>query len=357
MEVERRIAEARRTVEEKTSPYAPFSHLNAYLQIIHLAGGTDVGYETLLTSSCIGTTFYYHPKDNTGLYLFLPGEDDRIGRATGYFFQRVRDRDEPERTWELVTQEVDVGRAVQAEVGERVIFAGYRDAEKPADREVLVAGWLFAGGQEWLSWEKFSRSRRDGDPSLGRLDRTAAPATDRELLTEIISKMATWAEEDPRAKNNWLQSLCEERGLPPGSWGLEGIEAFAVDLASDQMTEDDFGSGWRSCHAINPQISSRLAVAVWLGKMSETALVPRPLCDQLVQVAKDYRQAHQSWSEFKRVASQKDAWSSHGDRGLMSAAVRQALAHEREATAELKRAAETMRQKPIQATPDGAPDR
>lgn len=327
------IKDAARISAEVGPEYHPHCHLESYLIAIHLAGETDIDYETLAVVSGVATTFCYHLTSYTGCYVFLPGEDDRIAKATGYRFERTWVGDTPERAWELIKEAIDDGTVLQAEAIERMVYAGYQEAERKEDRKAFALGGFFPARGKWMSWEEFSDSRRDSDPSVSRIVEQVQKADPAILAKEVLKNMVDWSYNDPRAKNEWLMGISERIGRGGFKWGIAGIEAFAADLDDMTLEPDDFSSGWRHSHIILMQSGARKAASNWLERLAKSKVLHESTTEYLISAAEEYKSAYMAWQEFAEFD-----WESKESRAKMAAAVRQAAIREQAAVAAVKQA-------------------
>lgn len=325
------IEDAARISTELGLEYHPYCHLEAYLIALHLAGEMDIDYETLATISGVATTFCYHLTSYTGCYVFLPGEDDRIAGATGYRFERTWAGDTPEKAWELIKETIDDGTVLQAEAIERMVYAGYQEAERKEARKALAIGGLFPSKGKWMSWEEFENLRRESDPSVSRIVEKVQKADPATLAKEVLKNIADWSYSDPRVKNEWLMGISERIGRGGFKWGIAGIEAFAADLDDITLKSDDFSSGWRHCHIILMQSGARKAASIWLERLARKGILKESATVHLITAAKKYRMAYMSWQEFGSFD-----WDIKESRAKMANAVRQAAIHEQEAIVAVK---------------------
>ena len=85
-------------------------------------------------------------------------------------------------------------------------------------------------------------------------------------------------------------------------WGIEGIEAYATDLAdmSKSGAEDagSFQGGWRGCHNVYPQMSGRPAAAVYLRRVAP--LFEGDARGDILAAAEAYDEATEAWREFEK---------------------------------------------------------
>jgi len=164
-------------------------HLVAYLVAIRVAGGKTVDYETLATVSGVGPTFCYQRRRFTGCYVFLPGEDERIAKATGFRFER-KWCESPDDRWTFIKEAAGSGSVVQAEAwGRRLAFAGYQDAPAPEDRKVFAILSHMPREGKWCTWDEFVGASKGSDPSMARIAEKAAKEEPATLASEVLGNL------------------------------------------------------------------------------------------------------------------------------------------------------------------------
>ncbi len=226
----------------RTTPWAERSDTHMYLTRMWIAGW-DVDYATLNTVSGYGPSFAYSSGDRGKDYVnYIPpaGRDDRIAHATGCRNIWLQFPD-LEDYWHALKQAIDQGQAVHAPNEEDILFIGYEEAEKPEDRRVMPVAAVFVDEDEW-TWEQFGEWF--GKPMVngwfGRIEGRVEPWPARESAMEVLRMMVEVANgRDSRRR--------------PGDnvhWGVDGIKAYAADLADMTKSGDDgpggyFGGGWR----------------------------------------------------------------------------------------------------------------
>lgn len=328
----------------RTTPWAERSDTYMYLTQMRIAGW-DIDYATLNTVAGYGPSFAYAPgpKDKWMAHYFPPkGRDDRIVHATGCRY-RWRQYKAVEAYWQALKQAIDEGHAVHAPNEEDVLFIGYEDAGKPEDRKVLPLAIVFVDDDEW-TWEQFRKwhSRGMVNGWFGRVEGRVKPSPAKESAVEVMGMMVRVAEgNDPRRKPN--------DGV---TWGIDGIEAYAADLAdlskSGAPVEDGgyFQGGWRGCHNIYPQMSGRPAAVAYVKRIA-----PRfegEVHKRILSAAAEYQKATEAWAAFagqlgrdtERIAGvdHSVAWTTEKYRKAGATAVAEAAKHERAAVAELQKA-------------------
>ena len=94
-----------------------------------------------------------------------------------------------------------------------------------------------------------------------------------------------------------------------------------------------------ACHDVNGQWAVRNSTSVYLRRVAEAGVFPAEINGRLIAAAKAYRAAYESWQELYALighgateAERKDA----ARRVAAAAAVREALAHEKAALAEIE---------------------
>ncbi len=226
----------------RTTPWAERSDTHMYLARMWIAGW-DVDYATLNTVSGYGPSFAYSSGDRGKDYVsYIPpaGRDDRIAHATGCQ-HTWRQYPDIEDYWRALKQAIDEGQAVHSPNEEDILFIGYEEAEKPEGRRVMPVAATFVDEDEW-TWEQFRQwfAKPMVSGWFGRIEGRVEPWPARESAMEVLRMMIEVANgRDGR------------RG--PGDnvhWGVDGIKAYAVDLADMTKSGEDgpggyFGGGWR----------------------------------------------------------------------------------------------------------------
>ena len=328
----------------RATPWAERSDTYMYLTQMRIAGWR-VNYADLITIAGYGPSFAYAPRleDKWGAHYFPPkGRDERIAHATGCQYRWHQYKD-VEDYWQALKRAIDAGHAVHGPNEEDVLFIGYIDAEKPEDRKVMPLAIVFVDDDEW-TWEQFMKwhARDMVNGWFGRIEERVEPWPANKSAVEVMQMMATFAEgNDPRRKPN--------DGV---TWGIEGIEAYAVDLADMAKSgarEGEggyFQGGWRGCHNVYPQMSGRPAAATYLERIAR--LFERDAQRHILAAAAGYERATEAWAAFtgqlgrdtQRVAKveHSTAWTMAQYRKAGAAAVADAAKHERAAIGALRQA-------------------
>jgi RNA polymerase sigma-70 factor (ECF subfamily) len=302
------------------------------LVCLRAAGAQDVDYETLVMLSGNGTSFAYD-RDNYGV-MYQPPDDpatteQRLVDGTGCGFEwlpRVRSAQE---AWPIIVQTLDGGRPLQAQWLDDFVIAAYRDDADPMKRGVYALGkW---GPPRWMGWAELDEWARD----FGRFGRATGQAVTRKDLSRLVLERAVqWSRGDGRADVEWMKGA---------AFGLGGMEAYANDLADVTLGPDAFQAAWLACHAANRQSSGRQCASIWLARLATAS--GEPMATHLRQASELYRQAYESWTQFRRIlgtlpgepqAIALDArWRDPDARARAAALIQQAANLERQAVAEI----------------------
>ena len=277
------------------SPWAERSDTYMYLTCM-LAAGWDADYADMITISGYGPSFGYSQEKWWAHYFPPPGRDKRIGEATGFGF-RWEQRKTPEEYWQGLKKTIDDHKPVYGPYTEGVLFIGYRDAERPEDRQVRPIAAVFVEPGAWWSWQQFvdwHANHSDGGwfgCHIGEVDMLPP----KDSAVDVLRTMVQMATDDPRGGNPMFEGV---------TWGLAGIVAYADDLAdlSKSGAKQEYGGyfqgGWRGCHNIYPQMSGRPAAASYLRRIA-------PLFDgeaksHILAAADQYVEATEAWREFEK---------------------------------------------------------
>lgn len=332
-------------VDEFTRTVPPLGDLNPIrtnllmrLVCLRAAGATDVDYTALVMLSGGGTAFAYAPQAFWVMKLPPDGPaatEQRLARGTGLGWEELPKVEDAEGAWRIVKESVDAGKPVQGTYMDDYLFVGYQGAEKPEEREVFtVGGW---SPPRWMSWRDLGEWAKDFG-QMSRPTEGCSRADDREMTTEVLRRTLVWADHDGRAGVSWI---------PPATYGIAGMEAFAADVADMTKGPDYWTLAWLGCHGINRQSSGRKCAGEYLERAA--ALFPGPVGSHLGSAAPHYRAAYSAWNEFGRQLgrlnpdAQKDAkavWSNPERRKAGAAAIREAAKHERKAVGEVGLAVE-----------------
>ena len=324
----------------KVTLWAERSDTYMYLTQMRLAGW-DVSYADLITVAGYGPSFAYAPgrKDKWMAHYFPPRRrDQRIAHATGCRY-RWRQYKDAEEYFQAIKKAIDAGQAVHGPNEEDVLFIGYVDAPKPADRKVMPLAIVFVDDDEW-TWEQFVKwhSREMVRGWFGCIEERVEPWPARKSAVEVMKMMVRVAGgRDSRRK--------PDDGV---IWGIAGIEAYADDLADMSKSGAPaskggyFQAGWRGCHNIYPQMSGRPAAASYLKRVAR--LFEGQQREHILAASGHYADATESWREFERQLGRPlgkghgPAWESKTNRAAGAKAVREAAQHERKAIAAIEKA-------------------
>ena len=308
----------------------PRSIVEMYLVCLYAVGEKEIDYETISTVTGHGITFSYHREKFWAGWVFIPGELERLAKLSGYSFNRSFEVDTVEKAWDFIKKGVDSGSAVQAEHFEHMVYAGYKDADRINERQVLAMCRPFANPPKWWTWEEFSQSRNvDGDKSMAYIDGKSPKAANNELVKEVLDNIVKWSAGDPRANKDFLKDI---------KWGLEAMRAFRDDVTNLNLKKNDFASGWLACHALTPQWSARRATAKWLEKICDESSLTKETIANLNNSKEQYMQAYDTWRQFDRIGQAKQSWDSENQRKKMAELIDQAIKLEENAVALVKKA-------------------
>jgi hypothetical protein len=198
---------------------------------------------------------------------------------------------------------------------------------------------VFVDEAEW-TWEKFVswHSRDMVSGWFGYMGDKVEPWSPRESAIEVLEVMASVARgDDPRRR--------------PGDgviWGIDGVEAYAADLAdlsksgASEEKGGFFQGGWRGCHNVICQMSGRPAAAAYLRKVSE--LFDGEARTHIIESADCYDEATRAWAVFDRQLGRalegmphEGAWQDEVHRNAGADAVEDASECEREALSAIER--------------------
>jgi len=320
------------------TPWCERSDSYMYLTCMRVAGW-DVDYADVITLSGYGPSFGYSQEKWWAHYMPPPGRDRRIGDATGFGFLWEQKKT-PEGYWESLKQVIDSGRPVCAPYMEGVLFIGYRDAERPDDRQVRPLARVFVEPGSWWTWEEFAdwhKKHSDGG-WFGRHTGKVKTIPPTDSAVEVLRLIVQMATDDPRSHMERFEGV---------TWGLPGILAYADDVADMSKSgakEGEggyFQGGWRGCHNIYPQMSGRPAAATYLERIAP--LFAGEVRRHVLAAADQYDKATDAWREFERQLGRplgdkhSEAWQDPTHRKAGAAAVRKAHERETAAVAEIKK--------------------
>jgi hypothetical protein len=313
--------------------YQPRSAMTTHLVCMRAAGWREADYETLMTISGFGISFVYEHKDKFWVsYVPPPGADERITKATGFGWEWLRLRTADD-AWRTLKRTIDDGKAVRAPHLEELVFAGYHEAAKKADRKAFVLCEPFARPGRWWSWQEFEQwFKIHSHGFMGRHTKKVRPVAAKTMALEVMRNIVEWAEHHPYADN---------RAFGAAEFGLAGLDAYADDVADTAKGSSYFHRGWLGCHNIYPQWTARKCTAVYLSRVAKE--FPRPVADHIRAAARQYEAAYAAWQEWEEHLGRagkapKNAWSTKKHRLAGAAAIREAIDHERAAIAEVAEA-------------------
>lgn len=297
----------------------------------HAAGWREMDLATIVATSGAAGLFGYERGSYMPKYAFhAVNPDDQVAEATGFGYEHLK-FNSPEEAWQMLKESIDTGRPLKAPDWEGILYVGYREASKPANRKVFGLSNEPDDVCEWLTWAKYEdwakRVISWGQNGLiGRHTQRIRPAAARKTAVRVMSDLVKYS---TRAPGNWAEQN------PKAIWGLAGIEAYADDCANPRNFPR-----FDMCHPINPQWATRRCVAVYLGRTAKTPAFPQKVSKHIRAASVSYFAAYHSWV----VAHYQIGWGAIGvektktHRRAAAEAIRQAAAHEKAAIAAVKRA-------------------
>jgi hypothetical protein len=293
------------------------------------AQGWDVDFDQIAAVSGASALFGYKPDDFMPKYAHLTVEpDQRIAKATGFGYEWVP-WEGIEGAWHMIVESVDSNRSVKGWDWENILFAGYQDADTPAERRV----YAMADGPDtysrWLTWDEFGewveRVTKWNESRLGRYSGSVPTKLPAEVAVRVMKDLVAWSTKAPASTLKlW----------PDATYGLAGIDAYAAACEASDPDED-----WVACHPINGQWTLRNSTSVYLQRVAEQGLFAEDATSHLLAAARQYRAAYESWQHLYNqylghgVPEEKRKTREHRLAG--AAAVRQGLEHEKAALAEV----------------------
>lgn len=308
----------------------PYAYLSFHLIQMHVAGWTDVDFDTLTAVSGASALFGYQPGEFMPKYAHLSvGADQRIADAIGFGYEWMS-FDSIEDAWDIIKHSVDAGKPVKGWDWENILFAGYRDAEQPEDRQLYALADGPGTYSKWLTWAEFTewyeRVKGWGAAAFGRHTERVAMKPANEVARQVIQDLIAWSVEPPQAVRDRFSKA---------TFGLDGIEVYAAMCADTEAYEDVV-----ACHDINPQWTTRNSTAVYLKRVAEAGLFFEAVNVHLLIASEQYRAAYECWQAYYKLLGHRATESTRNvkARRLAGAAVVRAwLAHEKVAIAELER--------------------
>jgi hypothetical protein len=326
----------------------PHCYLSFHLVQMRSAGW-DIDFDQVAAVSGASALFAFQPDDFMPKYAHLwigigdsdqtltkaprpmRGIDLRIAQATGFGYEWV-DFEGIEGAWNLIVESVDAGKPLKGWDWEAILFAGYQDADQTDDRRIYAMADGPGTYAKWLNWAEFGewagRMSQWKTRQLGRHTERIDPAPPQDVARRVVGDLVTWSQNTPEhIRGRWPKAL----------YGLEGIEGLASYLESLDEGED-----YTACHPINGQWTIRNSTGVYLERLAKSGAFSSEANAHLDRAAGEYRFAYHSWSEMYEkhlghgVPDDKRKTVAHHTAG--AAAIRQALAHEKTALAELAQA-------------------
>jgi hypothetical protein len=309
----------------------PYVYLSAHLVQMR-AQGWEIDFDQVAAVSGASALFGYHPDDFMPKYAHLIVEPDRrIAEATGFGYEWVPFEGQA-GAWQAIVESVDAGRSVKGWDWENILFAGYQDAEAPAERKIYAMADGPATYSKWLTWDEFGewveRMVKWNECRLGRYAGSVEARPLSEIALRVMRDLVAWSTDTPA-------SIVER--WPKAAYGLAGIERYAATLEASDPEED-----WVACHPINGQWTVRNSTSVYLARVAQGGLFAERVNSRILAAAAEYRAAYESWQQLYSqylghgVPEEKRKTKEHRLAG--AAAVRQGLEHEKAALAAIQRA-------------------
>ena len=305
--------------------------------LLKLAGAQRAEYEDILVLTGQATAFAYHHRRHHPMQV-TPDEpgvvEERISRATGFAWQTLDHEGGGENAWRAIRGAIDGGKAVHGVWIDDLIFCGYDDPGIVEERRLLVGGGWDAPA--WWTWDRFDKWAAEFGV-LGCVGDPVPIAPRIETIRDVVGAIVRGAEADPRANVQYLRHA---------RYGLEGIRAFAEDIATVARTPDHWHACWLGGHCVYRQISGRAAAARFLqASSSET---PPAAAQALTEAARHYERAAHAWGDWGRYLGYESGctdaeeirllWMQTANRVHGAQAVQRALDSETDACRHLKRA-------------------
>ncbi len=280
------------------------------------AAGIDTNYETVMTVSGKGITFAYDRK-----FEFWrprpapPGGEARMIQAVGASVEHL-DFKSPNEAWKLLTDNIKAGRLVRR--GARIYFA-YREGKARTDRKTFAIEmpWVKA-----IGWNNFARDC--GKPgSLLRYGKAKGDIGQKATALAVISDMVLWSGTHPQAAH-WAYNR--------SAFGIDGITAYAANIADTSRADTWFSGGWRGGKFIYPLWTGRKCSAEYLKKIAPS--LPAEARPHIATAVKELDAAYDAWLEWEKHLGIKGplrCWSMKEHRKAGAAAVSKAAGHEKKA--------------------------
>ena len=316
---------------EEAYPYPqPCVYLQMHYVEMHTTGWDAVDFDTLAAVSGASALFGYQPGEFMPKYanLFI-GMDRRIADATGFGYEWVKFED-PEQGWNTIRESVDSGRPVKGWHFENCAFLGYQDAAQARSRKIYAVGDGPGEFSRWWSWGEFVKWAdmvgKWGQRRLGRHTKRVRKRAAKATALRVMGDLVDWSTRPPK--------VCRDR-FPKATFGLSGMEAYAADCANVRKYP-----GWAMCHDINPLWTVRNSTAVYL-RGSAAKLFPSAVADRVMAAAAQYKACFSSWHQTYGLlghGASKQERRSKLRREAGAGLIRDALAHEKEAIRQMKKA-------------------
>ena len=299
----------------------PYVYLSFHLLEMHAAGWKDMDFDSLAAVSGASALFAYQPKEFMPKYCHVMiAPHTRIAEATGFGYEWVKFAD-AEGAWKIVKESVDAGKPCKGWDWENILFAGYRDAAKPADRRVFAMADGPATIAKWLTWKEFGewvdRMKKWKQTELGRHAKRVKAKPQKDVALRVIKDLVEWSVEPP--------AQCKKR-FAKATFGLAGMEAYSIDCADVKKHE-----AWGVCHGENPQMHVRRSSGVYLERVAKAKVFPKKVNERLLAAAKAYKAAYAAWTEHYKLLGHGATKEQHRDskrRAAGAATARKAAKHE-----------------------------
>ena len=339
--LEQAAALAVKVNEELEKQYVqPRDMMAMRLTAMRIAGRDDADYETLIMLWGFGTSWAYHPRKYWLMYQPVrdPEATERfVQQATGFGWKWTGMTKDADKAWEILKASTDAGQPIQGSWIDQMLFVGYQDAARPADRKAYVLGGF--GGLRWMSWADFAKWASEGG-DFGRHTKPVGQAPAKDTAVEIMRLIVRCVDGDPRAGIDWMKD---------GTFGQAGLAAYAADIADLSKQPDYWDAAWLGCHGARRQLTGRKCAAAWL--RGNAGLFPKQAAGYMLAAAKEYDAACDAWQEWEKhlglgagddAKALEKAWREKPRRQAGAAAIRQAAAREKLAAAQIAKALEAI---------------
>jgi len=244
--------------------------------------------------------------------------------------------------WKALKETIDAGKPVHAPFMEEVLFIGYQDAPRKADRKVRPLAVVSVEPDAWWTWEQFEDwFKKHSYGFLGRHTQRVKALSARDSAVNTLRLLVEYAATDPRAKIDRFKN----KGITFGLTGLETYAADVADLAKSGAKDDGyFQGGWRGCHNIYPQLGGRWSTENYLKGLARSGAFNKAATSHVRAAAKAYHAACTAWEEWeshlgdRRKLPGSSGWTTQTHRVAGAAALRKAIEHEKAGLAEIGKA-------------------